>query len=195
METQEMISVAGLKDMGWTDGAITKYLGQPDTLATNPHYKSGAPMRLYVRRRAIEVMESADWQNWYLVSLPKRKKLSDRLKQVSAAKRQELIDMAINDLEFYPPESRYTPAQIVELWHYQATCHAISRGNDTPEKPDPKTVDTDTLARWEENHLRHNHSNYDWVCSLLAGQIGHQSAYVSLRVAIGKRIQDWIESL
>ena len=37
-----------LKDRGWTDSLIRKFLSEADKTRTNPHYRSGPPMRLYV---------------------------------------------------------------------------------------------------------------------------------------------------
>jgi hypothetical protein len=53
-----MITPTGLRAEGWTDTLISKFLGDPDVLTKNPHYKSAAPMRLYYRSR-VEA-ESAD---------------------------------------------------------------------------------------------------------------------------------------
>ena len=55
-----VISLAGLKSMGWTPKRIEEILGQPDYLAANPHYTSrGAPMRLY-RMDRVEKAEGPE---------------------------------------------------------------------------------------------------------------------------------------
>ena len=56
------LSVAGLKARGWTDAAIRQFLGEPDKLVDNPHYKSAAPMRLYALARVEAVEASPAWQ-------------------------------------------------------------------------------------------------------------------------------------
>ena len=42
---------------GWTDGLIARHLGKHDREAPNPHYRSAAPMRLYLLERVHAVME------------------------------------------------------------------------------------------------------------------------------------------
>lgn len=36
-----------LKERGWTDGMIKKFLGEPDDTLVNPVFKCAAPMALY----------------------------------------------------------------------------------------------------------------------------------------------------
>lgn len=55
-------SVAGLKARGWTDGLIREFLGKPDKLVDNPHYKCAGAMRLFRVRRVLKVTRSSAWQ-------------------------------------------------------------------------------------------------------------------------------------
>ena len=48
------------KEYGWTKSLMDKYLPQPK-LATNPHYKSAAPMKLYDRAVVLEIMQTEAW--------------------------------------------------------------------------------------------------------------------------------------
>ena len=60
----EFISVAGLKDRGWTDSGVRRFLGDCDRSAENPIYKCAAPMRLYSMDRAKAVEVTDEFQNW-----------------------------------------------------------------------------------------------------------------------------------
>lgn len=48
-----------LKQRGWTDGLIKKFLPKPDETKTNPIVKSAAPMKLYKIKRVKEASLSA----------------------------------------------------------------------------------------------------------------------------------------
>jgi hypothetical protein len=46
------IGAPGLKERGWTEAMIRDFLGDPDLLVDNPHYKSAGQMRLWRLQRA-----------------------------------------------------------------------------------------------------------------------------------------------
>ena len=47
-----------LKQRGWTDGLIKKFLPKPDETKTNPIVKSVAPMKLYKIKRVERIEKS-----------------------------------------------------------------------------------------------------------------------------------------
>ena len=47
----ECLSAPELRERGWTESLIKRFLKDPDKLVKNPHYSSAAPMRLYLKRR------------------------------------------------------------------------------------------------------------------------------------------------
>ena len=47
-----------LKQRGWTDGLIKKFLPKPDETKTNPVIKSAAPMKLYKIKRVERIEKS-----------------------------------------------------------------------------------------------------------------------------------------
>lgn len=67
------ISVAGLKELYWTDSAIRKFLGEPDELVENPHYKKAAPMRLYDVAKVEEAEDTPEFQQWLKKRMAKLK--------------------------------------------------------------------------------------------------------------------------
>jgi hypothetical protein len=52
-----LFTMRQLKQRGWTAALIKKFLDPPDATRPNPHYKSAAPMRLYMATR-VEAVES-----------------------------------------------------------------------------------------------------------------------------------------
>ena len=59
MMPPEYASKAGLKYRGWTEKAVTTFLGPPDKTTKNPHYKKTAPMCLYALER-VEMVEKSE---------------------------------------------------------------------------------------------------------------------------------------
>jgi hypothetical protein len=58
----EYLSTPKLKERGWTDGMIRKFLGEPDAMRPNPHYKCAAPMKLYELKRVERTERSKKYQ-------------------------------------------------------------------------------------------------------------------------------------
>ena len=54
-----------LKQRGWTDGLIKKFLPKPDETKTNPVIKSAAPMKLYKIKR-FKFWFSYTWFYYFL---------------------------------------------------------------------------------------------------------------------------------
>src|SRR5690242_13542025 len=88
MALLEFFTIPALKARGWTDALIRDHLGQHDATKTNPHYRSGPPMRLFKRVRVEEFEQSEHWPS--LLERSSRRKAS----ALAAAqkKRQQLLD-------------------------------------------------------------------------------------------------------
>ena len=56
--TETYLTMAGLRERGWTDAMVREYLGEPDATRPNPRFRTAAPMKLYLAQRA-EVCEAA----------------------------------------------------------------------------------------------------------------------------------------
>jgi len=102
-EPGEYISISGLKYEGWTEGAIATFLGEPDKIAKNPHYKSASPMKLYIRDKVTNIQQTEEWKQWFDGAKEKRKKASERQKIQMDKRRKELVDY-INELEIEIPK-------------------------------------------------------------------------------------------
>ncbi|HEX9229629.1 MAG TPA: hypothetical protein VF885_23780 [Arthrobacter sp.] len=48
----------------WTPAAITKFLGAPDKLITNPAFRSAGKMRLYLISRVETAEATQEWEAW-----------------------------------------------------------------------------------------------------------------------------------
>lgn len=199
----EFISKSGLKHRGWTDGSIKKFLGSHDKTAKNPHFSSAAPMLLYSRRRALDIMESDEWQAWYQKSLARRQAQSETQKAIADSKRQALIDKALLELKITIPAHYKTKTQLfkagIKSWYENKLWHNELRDRsdplDMPTLPTLKEAPKEHVSRWTSNMLRHEYSNYDAIVWGLSGQIGHTHAYTAVRDAVDGFFENWLNSL
>ena len=69
MVKKELISASGLKwERFWTDSLIKKFLGEPDKLGINPHYRTGPKVRLYNLKRVVEVERTKEFQEAFITA-------------------------------------------------------------------------------------------------------------------------------
>ncbi|ACL41988.1 hypothetical protein Achl_4037 (plasmid) [Pseudarthrobacter chlorophenolicus A6] len=63
---REMLGPGTLADRSpaWTPSAIKKFLGDPDKLVTNPVYRNGPRMRMFLTERVEEIESSEEWKAW-----------------------------------------------------------------------------------------------------------------------------------
>lgn len=59
-----LYSTQELKDRGWTATAIGNFLPEPDDERDNPHYKSAAPMKFWLRRRVHRSEKTKRFLQW-----------------------------------------------------------------------------------------------------------------------------------
>ncbi len=77
-EKEKYITKTDLKNRGWTDGAIAKFLGNPDLTKRNPHYRSASPMQLFSITR-IEVVEATpEFQDWKIKQQSRKRKIQEK---------------------------------------------------------------------------------------------------------------------
>jgi hypothetical protein len=192
-----VVNISELKQRGWTDSAIRKFLGEPDKLKPNPHYKKAPPMRLYDSDRVEQTEESEEWKEWYQKSLDRREKQSQAMQESAQKKRQELIEKAKAMLEYHFPEKKPTPQAVISHWWENRQNHELSRDRFDAffalSIPAQEDLDAETLNRWAQNMLRHEYTNYDEICLFLGGEIGKEEAYNALRGTVDKAIDEYLE--
>lgn len=99
------------EDYGLTDGMI-KQLGEPDKTAPNPHYRSSAPMQLYLRSRVEQWV--ADHAEAVAKVLARRKARPPK------PEREDVDYLAIyySQERREEPEYRKTVRQVGEKWSW-----------------------------------------------------------------------------
>ena len=200
LEDREFISKGTIKkELGWTDGSIKNFLGEPDKLASNPNYRSGPPMQLYLQSRVRAAMETEEWKGWYTKTLARRQKQSERSKAIAEKKREQAIAQSLKQLKVKFPKVKseseaYRLAR--QYWAEHKEALALSRGEfpDFVEVPG-SDVDIDTQYRWLNNWIRHELSNYEAILESLSGQIGINASHDELQGEIEKRTDQWMSQL
>ena len=59
--TRAYLTMADLRERGWTDAMIGEYLGEPDATRPNPRYWNAAPMKLYLPDRVKAAEANPEW--------------------------------------------------------------------------------------------------------------------------------------
>lgn len=189
MERPERITLSSLKERGWTDGAITRFLGDPDALATNPNYRRGPQMRLYNLTRVEDTEKSDQWRDWFDKSKARREAASARQTKRMDYCRSELV-AEINAVTIRIPHMAEDELYRVAVANRndQADWHAADRGSYEMHHATVATADTAALQRWAVNYLRHVETEYDWLLDRVTGRVGVDEG----RRLIRKRILDAI---
>lgn len=186
----EYISLSGLKKRGWTNKAISKFLGDsPDRTAPNPHYRSAAPMRLYLRAKALELENRDDFKKWIEEIKLKSKSRKESSKKAVITKTNKLIEY-ISHVEVKVP--RYDLLKLYHLAceHYNEL-HCF-RGNF---KTANKNADISFLNRISVNFLRHELTSYEEELYNIFGKVGIREAHESLFKKIMSAISESYPSL
>jgi hypothetical protein len=159
------LTVAVIRERGWSVRLIRETLGEPDATRTNPHNRSGPPVKLY-RRERVEDAERQPRVREYLAGRPRR---AERAKRAA----QTRCDGTLAAIAALPIAVEAVP--LSEL-RRRAIAAWEARNCDSA-----KGVDETTIQRWMVNHARHHLTAYDRTINALVGQTGRVDAVKALR--------------
>lgn len=175
----EHISAAGLTlGRGWTKTAIEKFLDPPDKTSPNPHYRSGAPMKLYLLTRVKRKEKIKAYLAWLQDSAARRVRA-----QATADKRRAATIAAVQAWQPKLGETMSMPdvtAAAIAHYNERQLDRSFDRGRD-PGEPARLTSDRAFLQRIAVNYLRHEVTDYEQVLADLTTQIGKDDAYLVVR--------------
>lgn len=178
---EKLISVFAIKQRGWSDSMVKKFLGEADKLIPNPHYKCAAPMRLYNEQRVIAVESSTEFAS-YKAKYSSRKVSAEKALKT---KRDKAIAYA---------QSISVDVPVLE-WDNVLYC-AINAYNDFH---DYMGHDYDRAGEWSDpqflaricrNYLRHECTDYDDHLDKMYGLVGVQEAHDIIQKKINDRINE-----
>lgn len=188
-EKPNYLTSTKLKERGFTEGKIKKFLGDADLLVTNPAYRTGPPMRLFLEKRVEEVEKSQEFQDWLSKSKSTREKQSQIQLKIAENKRQELRDYITNldiEIELIPSDKLFQKAQrhYNNLWS--------DRGDDDKFCHESTVSDSNKkfLHRITVNMLRHEFTNYENELCDIFGKIGVAEGYLMLKTKVLNKIAE-----
>lgn len=172
-----------LKDAGWTGGLIKKFLGEPDKYASNPHNRSGPPIKLFLKTRVAAAQAQLEFESALAKARIHSGEAKLRCSQQAAALCEEIeaevIDIPIMDYQ--------------ELIRRACDHYNARRDIDRPAL-NPQS-DTETLERIAVNYLRHELSPYEKRLQEIAGRAGANEARYLMRMKILDAIEDQYSEL
>jgi hypothetical protein len=169
-----------LKQRGWTEGLIKKFLPKPDETKTNPVIKSAAPMKLYKIKR-VERIEKSEKFIKAMESIAKRKAAARKAVETKTAK---TIEWA-NSIKINVPSIDKDKLLRKAIYHYNQY-HDTYIGS----------IDEDFANRISTNYIRHECTNYDRVLDSLYGMVGRDKAYDIIKGKVNQEIKEkhnWIQ--
>ena len=178
----EMISQQKLKERGWTDGLIKKYLPNADQTSPNPYYNNGASMRWYLLSRVKQIESTRGWQ---ADKAKAEKRQQSALKGVDTklAKMKEHLD----DIEIKVPKLSREYLVNRACQHYNDRQRFRSYGEGSYATP---TSDEPFLQRITVNYLRHTLTEYEPRLKEVKGKVGRDDAYFEINRKIYNAISE-----
>ena len=170
-----------LKQRGWTEGLIKKFLPKPDETKTNPIVKSAAPMKLYKIKR-VERIEKSERFIKEMENISMRKIAARKAVETKTAK---TIEWA-NTVKINVPTFSKDKLERNAIYHYQQYHDTIICG----------PIDEDFINRISTNYIRHECTKYDRILDSLYGSVGKQKAYDIIKEKINQEIRkkhNWIQ--
>jgi hypothetical protein len=168
-----------LKQRGWTEGLIKKFLPKPDETKTNPVIKSAAPMKLYKIKR-VERIEKSEKFIKEMESISMRKAAARKAVETKTAK---TIEWA-NSVKFSVPKFNKDKLLKKAIYHYEQF-HDTCVGS----------IDDEFAARISTNYIRHECTNYERVLGALGGKVGRAKAYEIIKEKVNQTIKNQHEWL
>lgn len=135
---QDYFSKASLKERGWTDTAITKFLGEEDKKAANSHNRH-SPVRLYLKKRVLEIESTPEFKAWQ----EKSKKRSESAKKGAQTRLLNIAQeeqLRIEQLRNFSEKVSASVLAIQPLAHKELIQIVLNRWNE--QNPSPKRVQT-----------------------------------------------------
>lgn len=152
-----------LKERGWTETAITKFLGNPDRKGKNRKGRKGK-VSLYFKERVHHAEQTPNFKEWKLKSATR----SQASLAAAEKKRQETLTKVSSRLDSIDLKDEYKHLTRQELRHQASESFLAiekrreerSRGKYVAEQITSRRTDA-FFDRIEANYLRHEGTVYD----------------------------------
>lgn len=179
---EEWLTKAAVKERGWTDSTIKKFLGSPEETRKNPHYLSGPPMQLWRVETVCEAEQDPEFIAWKAKHDCRREDLKRRAVEQHKQRRSLLMEW-VDSLAIEVP--KYSKAQLFkfaienynELWSSRGEFEKLIH-------QDFKELDPEFLHRITINALLHALSDYEYHLTQVEGLTGATEARNKLKIKI-----------
>lgn len=183
VDYKPVLSISKIKERGWTETMVRKFLGDPDGQKENPFYRKAAPMKVYLEERVIAAEQTLDFIAAQQ-KLVERKIAADKAVQT---KKEKAMAFA-NSIEITIPvmpwdEVLKNAIKSYNDFHSDLYFH---RGYDFT--PADTSSDPDFLARICTNNIRHECTNYEHQIHRMFGKVGVQEAHDIIQKRINEKI-------
>jgi hypothetical protein len=189
--TEPYLTMAVLRERGWTDAMIREYLGEPDATRPNPRYSSAAPMKLYLTERAQAAEASPGWAERKALGARRRAAgvaAADRNRAETEVLARQLAAYLVASLVF-PADPQEAAIAAYNKWHLgRCTCPGWNELGFCDKRADASDS-PEFLRRITVNHVRHQLTGYDRAYNRLVGRVGHQDAHEILRTEVNTAIE------
>jgi len=172
----EMLKRQELKDRGWTDTLINRFLPTPDATKPNPRYRSAAPMKLYSSGRVASI-EAGPLFRKAKEKSEQRKKAAEIATATKQARMQEYVNELVVDLPRIERDDLILLARSAPF---------------VVANPAAAQVPVEQLC---VNYLRHCKTEYEAQLDAIRGMTGSREAYFELKGKILQAIAaeyDWL---
>ena len=167
---------------GWTEAGIRRFLISPDKTVPNPHYSSGADMKLYLLSRVESIEQSTEYKSFCETNKKRREGSANAIR----TKRGKLLHRVAG-------WNIYIPRQNLSDVIQEAISSYNGRKADRSDEGfiyEPASIQSgkEFLYRITVNFLRHRCSSYERQLVEIAGKVGTKEAYILLNQNIFKKI-------
>lgn len=164
-DRESLFSKPDLRERGWTDGLMRRFLPPPDDLRDNPYYtNAGSPMSLWLRDRVQEI-EATDERK------AAREKSARRQSGAKDAVMTKTANLAALAVAVKITVERVSRKRIEEMSKLTYMGNYNGAWREYPGFDDRAAV----------NCIRHNFTEYDDALRLLVGKVGKDHAYTLLK--------------
>lgn len=186
------LSMQGIKARGWTDALIRDFLGDPDKLVKNPHYRTAPPCKLYTRAR-VERTERCPRFKARMEKIVAQRPARRKAAQARADReRQELLALVeATPIRIRKKENLTKRA----IQHYNSFRKYHKSGDLRMEfVPAAEHSDPDFLYRITCNYVRHELTDYDqFLYSQVRSKTGCEEAYQRFRERVDEEVRQYVD--
>lgn len=171
-----------IKKRGWTDTAITKFLGSPDRISRNRRRRNST-VHLYLKDRVEKCESTTAWKEWK----QKSQRRSDAMKASAAERREDTLRLAEKVLDTIHLTDECLDLSWETLKELSSANffaieekRALHRKNYVPEQITSRRTDK-FFHRIAVNYLRHDGTDYDHDLDKYFNMIGVNTAKDMIR--------------